>query len=178
MPSKKNTSKRSTRSGGKKTREVLSKAAIAVNQANLARIEAVEKNGKKRSDVDRTSLAEFFPHPGTGDKKRNGRMSTSAAKADGAAKTNAKAPKPQKQKRMSGLDAAAKVLSESKEPLNTVSLVKIMAEKGLWSSPGGKTPASTLHAAISREINVKGKDSRFKKADRGLFAASTSGGAK
>ncbi len=46
-----------------------------------------------------------------------------------------------------------------------------MAAKGYWKSPGGQTPASTLYAAIAREINTKGQDARFKKTDRGLFAA-------
>lgn len=44
-----------------------------------------------------------------------------------------------------------------------------MAAKALWSSPNGQTPAATLYSAILREINTKGKESRFKKADRGLF---------
>jgi len=65
------------------------------------------------------------------------------------------------------LDAAAKVLASAKEPMNCQALIEAMAAKKLWSSPGGKTPAQTLYAAISREINEKGKESRFKKTDRG-----------
>jgi hypothetical protein len=45
-----------------------------------------------------------------------------------------------------------------------------MAQKGYWSSPGGKTPASTLYSGILKEITTKGKESRFKKTDRGRFA--------
>ena len=41
-----------------------------------------------------------------------------------------------------------------------------MAAKGYWSSPNGQTPAATLYSAILREINVKGKESRFKKTER------------
>ncbi|PQO28507.1 hypothetical protein DTL21_28315 [Bremerella cremea] len=81
--------------------------------------------------------------------------------------------KPEKEpvaKRLSALSAAAKVLSESTEPLNTKQMVEAMAEKGYWSSPGGKTPHATLHSAIMREINTKGKDARFKKTERGKFA--------
>ena len=44
-----------------------------------------------------------------------------------------------------------------------------MESKGYWTSPGGKTPQDTVAAAIYTEIKVKGKDSRFKKAGRGLF---------
>jgi hypothetical protein len=48
-----------------------------------------------------------------------------------------------------------------------------MAEKGYWTSPGGKTPAATLYSAILRELQTKGNDSRFKKTERGKFAMST-----
>jgi hypothetical protein len=46
-----------------------------------------------------------------------------------------------------------------------------MAKKGLWTSPGGKTPHATLYSAIIREIALKGKESRFVKSERGKFAA-------
>jgi hypothetical protein len=46
-----------------------------------------------------------------------------------------------------------------------------MAEKKLWTSPGGKTPHATLYSALLREIGAKGKDARFKKAERGKFVA-------
>ena len=72
---------------------------------------------------------------------------------------------------MSALDAAAKVLSESKQPLRCREMIEQMAAKGYWKSPGGQTPAATLSAAIAREINTQGQDARFKKTDRGLFAA-------
>lgn len=72
--------------------------------------------------------------------------------------------------KMSQLDAAAKVLKETGDTLNCQSLIDAMAEKGYWTSPGGKTPAATLSAAIGREIATKGTDSRFTKVDRGLYA--------
>jgi HB1, ASXL, restriction endonuclease HTH domain len=71
-------------------------------------------------------------------------------------------------KRVSALDAAAQLLADAKAPMNCVDLITQMAEKNLWKSPGGKTPSATLHAAIAREIKV-GKESRFRKADRGQF---------
>ena len=43
--------------------------------------------------------------------------------------------------------------------------------KKLWFSPKGVTPHATLYSAILREINTKGKDARFKKTERGKFAA-------
>ncbi|MFO0915246.1 MAG: winged helix-turn-helix domain-containing protein [Pirellulales bacterium] len=76
-------------------------------------------------------------------------------------------------KKLSALDAAAKVLSEAGEPLTTKEMIEAMTTKGYWTSPGGKTPRGTLHSAISREIATKGEASRFRKADRGKFSAAT-----
>jgi hypothetical protein len=56
--------------------------------------------------------------------------------------------------------------------MNSKELVEAMTAKGYWTSPGGKTPHATLHAAISREIKTKGKESRFAKAGPGKFTAS------
>ena len=82
-----------------------------------------------------------------------------------------KAAKPAKAAdgKLSCIDAAAKVLAEAKEPMTTKAMIEAMAAKKYWTSPGGKTPAATLYSAILREINTKGTESRFKKADRGLF---------
>lgn len=74
-------------------------------------------------------------------------------------------------KRLSAIDAAAKVLGETSEPMNAKQMIDAMATKGYWTSPGGKTPHATLYSAILREIATKGNDSRFKKTDRGHFAA-------
>jgi conjugal transfer/entry exclusion protein len=73
--------------------------------------------------------------------------------------------------KLSALDAAAQVLATSTEPLNTKQMIELMAAKGLWTSPGGATPHATLYSAILREIQVKGKEARFKKTERGHFAA-------
>ena len=89
------------------------------------------------------------------------------AKATKTAKAKpAKAPKA---KKASALDSAAKVLGESKEPMNTKAMIEAMAAKGYWASPGGKTPHATLYSAILREIDTKGSDARFKKTERGMF---------
>ncbi|HEX4131670.1 MAG TPA: winged helix-turn-helix domain-containing protein [Pirellulales bacterium] len=76
-----------------------------------------------------------------------------------------------KPKKMSAIDAAAQLLAASKEPMGCKQLIEAMSAKGLWSSPGGKTPHATLYSAILREINEKGKEARFVKTDRGRFAA-------
>lgn len=74
-------------------------------------------------------------------------------------------------KRMSALNAAALVLAKSDKPMTAKGMIEIVTARGLWSSPAGKTPHSTLYSAIIREIAAKGKQARFKKHDRGLFTA-------
>jgi hypothetical protein len=73
--------------------------------------------------------------------------------------------------KLSALDAAAQILTGATGPMTAPELITAMAERKLWASPNGKTPAATLSAAIGREIQVKGNASRFQKAGRGKFAA-------
>lgn len=96
-------------------------------------------------------------------KKPAAKKTTSAKKT--AAKTKAPA------KKTSALDAAAKLLGASKDPMTTKEIIDALAAKNIWKSPGGKTPDRTLYSAILREIGTKGKDARFKKTERGKFAA-------
>jgi HB1, ASXL, restriction endonuclease HTH domain len=74
------------------------------------------------------------------------------------------------EKKLSALDAAAKVLAETRTPMSCQELIGAMAGKGYWTSPGGKTPAATLYSAMLREIAVKGAQARFTKTGRGHFA--------
>jgi len=67
------------------------------------------------------------------------------------------------------LEAAELVLRESDVPLTTREMIAAMAAKGYWTSPRGKTPHATLHAAIMREIRKHGLTGRFRKAGRGKF---------
>ena len=92
----------------------------------------------------------------TGTKKATTKRDTGERRAKGA-------------KRASGLDAAAKVLAEAGEPMSCKAIVERMLAKGLWQT-SGQTPASTIYAAITREITGKGDDARFRKVARGRFA--------
>jgi hypothetical protein len=100
---------------------------------------------------------------------------TTPASADTEAETpvpsklRRKAPAAPKEKRLSALDAAAKVLTEAAQPMNCQEMIAAMAAKNYWTSPGGKTPHATLYSAIAREIDTKGTSSRFVKAERGKF---------
>ena len=86
-----------------------------------------------------------------------------------------KTPKPVKPKRVSALDAAAQVLAASEVPMRAKELIAEMAGRGLWTSPGGKTPEATLYAGMIKEITTKGQAARFRKVDRGQFAAAGMG---
>jgi hypothetical protein len=89
-----------------------------------------------------------------------------------APETLSAAPPKEKTKRskLSALDAAAKVLEETGQPMTCQELIDAMAQKGYWSSPGGRTPAATLYSAILRELKAKGDQCRFIKTERGKFA--------
>jgi len=93
------------------------------------------------------------------------------AKAKGKKAEKAKKNSSPKEKKLSAIDAAAKVLEEAAEPMNAKEMIDAMAAKGYWTSPGGKTPHATLYSALIREISVKGNDARFTKTERGKFAA-------
>ncbi len=92
-----------------------------------------------------------------------------------AGKPKAKKPAPAKPagdkpaKKLSQIQAAIRVLAEAGEPMTAKAMVEAMQAKGYWTSPAGKTPEATLYASILRDIR-KGKDSRFLKSGRGMFA--------
>ncbi len=71
--------------------------------------------------------------------------------------------------RLTLLDAARRVLSETKKAMTTREIVKTATDKEYWTTDAS-TPWATLHAALSREIREKGDASRFVKAGRGKFA--------
>ncbi len=104
--------------------------------------------------------------------KVKSRRQTSADGKSRAGKRSASAkrsPATKKPERLSGLDAAARVLAEADEPLRCGEILERMLAKGHWSS-AGKTPDRTIYAAIIREIARKGEASRFRKTERGKFA--------
>jgi hypothetical protein len=73
-------------------------------------------------------------------------------------------------KKRGALESAVQVLREEGRPMTCGELIATMAAKNYWTSPGGQTPASTLYAAILKEITTKGTESRFVKVARGQFA--------
>ena len=168
-----------------KASEKARRDAIAATQANLAKIEAAEQAGQEGMvtspaidpsaeqvaciDVDpKVEIAAAKKHEQGGKAKSQPKQDQKAGAKGAKAAKASKEPKP---KKLSALDAAAQVLSKSDKPMTSQALIDEMAAKKLWTSPGGKTPSATLYAAVLREISAKGKESRFKKVDRGLFVS-------
>jgi len=106
--------------------------------------------------------------------KKNRKISAPKAghkpKAGKAAPARQATGVPDSPKKLSAVAAAARVLGESGQALTCQELIAAMAAKGYWTSPAGKTPAATLYAALTREIQTKKEASRFQKTERGKFA--------
>ena len=126
---------------------------------------------KKTGATAAKTPAKKAPAAKAATKKAPAKKAVATKPAEADTKPDSKPAETKKRKRtgMSAIDAAAKVLSEAGKPMNCQAMIDAMAAKGYWTSPGGKTPAATLYAAIVREINVKGAESRFTKVDRGQF---------
>jgi hypothetical protein len=108
-----------------------------------------------------------------GGKKQGKKVTATKAEAVNAAMQAVDVSKKERAKKeggkMSGLDAAAKVLAEAGKPMTCKVMVEAMLAQKLWST-GGKTPDATLYSAIIRDVAKRGAESRFKKVDRGQFA--------
>jgi len=125
---------------------------------------AMSESAKKLKGAKAAKKAPAAPKTARGAKK-----ATADTKAKPAAKAATRAkPDEGKAKKTGGLDAAARVLAEAGKPMAVKEIVEVAFAKGYWKS-SGKTPAATVYSAIIREIANRGKDSRFKKVDRGQF---------
>ena len=122
---------------------------MTVKKANTKKVESSTAVKPKRSDPKGKSSA--------------------GGKVTATDKTTKTAKAPTKPKRSSGLDAAARVLTEAGGAMGSREIVDVMLAKGLWKTRG-KTPHATIYAAIIREIQKKGSKSRFEKVARGRFA--------
>jgi hypothetical protein len=126
--------------------------------------------GKAKAKAERGAQTAAAPEP---------ESPAPEAAAPQPAQANAETPKKRRRrqqsaegaKKLSAIDAAAQVLAKARTAMNCQELIQAMAEQGLWTSPGGKTPAATLYSAILRETQTKGNDARFKKTERGKFKA-------
>lgn len=156
MATKKTTkaTKTTTTTTKKATRKAPAKKAATAATKKPARKAAPKATGATRADDAPT-------------KAKGGKRGAPAKGAKGASAEAKKAKRP------SGLDLAAKVLAQAKEPLNAKTIADRAIAAGWQTS--GKTPEATLYAAMTREIAKKGKDARFAKVDRGFFTSSGKG---
>ena len=125
---------------------------------------------KKSTDQQRKNVIKDIDARLNGDStpSEKGGKAKGKASAKNAASTKAKEKKNDKKPRKpSGLDLAAKVLTDAKEPLNAKTIAERVIAAG-WKTSGA-TPHATLYAAMIREIKAKGKEARFEKVDRGQF---------
>jgi hypothetical protein len=149
---------------------IMSATKTASTKKPTPKADAKPKAAKAKAKPKLTIVPAGVPETAVATPETNVAEATSAPHAKPKGK-KAKATTPDAPKKLSALDAAAKVLAEAGTPLNTKAMIEAMAAKKYWTSPGGKTPAATLYSAILREITVKGTASRFRKAAKGQFEA-------
>jgi hypothetical protein len=149
------------------TRQFRSRGSQTTSWAPTTVVEPVSFSELKENEMTKTATKKT---------KAPKSESTSAKAPKAPAAKPAKAEKAPKEKKaakkdgkLSGLDAAAKVLSEAGTPLKCTEIVERALAKGYWHT-NGQTPSATLYSAMLREINVRGKESRFKRTDKGTFA--------
>ena len=96
---------------------------------------------EKAKTTDQTTIKVSAWTTAPAKKAKAGRATTLTAPA--------KKPKPAPAKKLSALDAAARVLDETRAPMTSGELIEAMAKKGYWSSPNGQTPQATLYTAVT-----------------------------
>ncbi len=149
---------------------------IRIKSAQRLRGPAASKGDQKKAPAAKEGKAARKPAENeqqTGEAPRSKSTHDEAAKLETARpKKRARKEKDAKPKRVSALDAAAEVLKAEGKPMTCKAMIAAMAERGLWTSPNGKTPQATLYSAILREIRKAvdtGTISRFRKVERGQF---------
>ena len=120
-----------------------------------------------KKDLEEWIAVEQREAEATADAETEPEEKPAKAESPGDAKPTKAKTKKAKDK-LSGLDAAVKVLTEAGGPMKCQDMVDRMLGQGYWQT-NGATPAATIYAAIVREIRDKGDDSRFRKVDRGSF---------
>ena len=125
------------------------------------------------SQASRTRRNPRREAPGAGEGGGDAAATDAPARPQGRGKNRAAKTRPADAAatpaRLSALDAAAKVLAEEGRAMGCQEMIRAMAARGYWTSPGGKTPAATLYSAVLKVKLTKGTQSRFSKTERGKF---------
>ena len=77
------------------------------------------------------------------------------------------APKPQK--KLSLVNAGIEVMKQEGRPLNTREIVRLAAERGLWTPTACRTPEQSLYGAFFLEMKNSSSPRIKKSAERGKF---------
>jgi len=159
-----------TRPPGKGAAELKAVHKAGQENARLADERKKAGDGMTASQRAMAGSAPNQPSKGAGSRRQKEIAKTVKAveKGDLAEGVTAATGRKRKEGKMSCLDAAAKVLEEAGEPLNCTAMFDRMHVAGYWTSDKA-TPHNTIYAAILRECQKKGDESRFRKAGRGLF---------
>jgi hypothetical protein len=141
---------------------------VADDDAVKERRDALDESSREMLNTILVSVSEGGEVELTGENGKARKTEVTAPKKKGK-KTKTMVENPNK---MSALDAVAKVLKGRKNPMNMAEIMEAITSKGLWTSPGGKTPGQTVKSAILLEIQRKGSESRFVKVDKGWYSHS------
>jgi hypothetical protein len=145
----------------------------------MARHQDCDPCAKERAEVHTEEDAQMAKAKRTGKaakRAQGARVAKTAARTSnpttsGAARAAAKqgAPEGASGRKPGLVDAAIVVMREAGKPMKCQEVVAAILARNLWTT-SGKTPAATLYSSILREIQKKGVEARFVKADRGQFA--------
>jgi hypothetical protein len=157
----------------KKVQIVRAKPAVAGDHsaAGEKHAKAGKGKGKGQGKAQRQAKPEQATGPVAAPALEQAPAAPASQPAAETSKQSRRAQKAAGEKKLSALDAAAKVLTETGTAMTCQELIQVMAEKNYWTSPGGRTPQATLYSAILRELQTKGSQARFHKTERGKFTA-------
>jgi hypothetical protein len=139
----------------------------------IAILDADVEEDRSEEQAVATEPAQETPEPTTTEPEPTAEQTAPESEPPAKPKRQRKLSAEPKEKKVSALDAAAKVLAEEGQPMTCKEMIEAMAAKGYWTSPGGKTPEATLYSAILRELGTKGEQARFTKTERGKFSRKT-----
>ena len=127
------------------------KSQTTGREFEVRRIERIVTEPAEEAEPETAAPAE----PETGDEDDNDNAVNPAPESGSG---------PRPEKKLSLLNAAARVLAACRTPMNCKEMIAKAVEMGLWTPTGAKTPEQTLYSGIFREIKTS-EEPRFKKSE-------------
>ena len=127
------------------------KSQTTGREFEVRRIERIVTEPAEEAEPETAAPAE----PETGDEDDNDNAVNPAPESGSG---------PRPEKKLSLLNAAARVLAACRTPMNCKEMIAKAVEMGLWTPTGAKTPEQTLYSGIFREIKST-EEPRFKKSE-------------